>query len=93
MKIRPFRIPKSVVFPGLVVHVRVLSRDSVELEGDDGTWRYDAPNGPGPSATVYIASSLTLPERRYTLIHELGHVWWDYLHMALKFHGDIIKVC
>ena len=94
MKLRPFRIPKHVVMPGLVIHVKVCSRASKELEGDDGAWAYDGPDGGSPpSATMYIAAELTLPEQRYTLIHELGHVWWDYLHMALKYHSDIVKVC
>ena len=93
MKIRPFRIPQSIPLPGLLIRVKVLPRGSPELGGDDGTWIYNRPYDSPPSATIYIASQLTLPEKRYTLVHELGHVWWDYLHMALKFHGDLFKVC
>lgn len=92
MKLRPFRIPKNIVLPGVVVHVQVFPRESPQLEGDGGSWSYDEPNGAGPSASIYIAQDLSLPVQRYTLIHELGHVTWDYMHMALKYFPNIVVV-
>ena len=93
MKIRPFRIPKSIVLPGMVVRVVQLPRESVELGGDGGGWAYDVPDGTGPAATIYIDRALALDKKRYTLVHELQHVMVDYLHMALKYHPEVLTIC
>ena len=77
----------------MVVRIMVIPRASEELGGDGGGWAYDAPGGPGPSATIYLASDMTLAMKRYTLMHELQHVMVDYLHMALKYHPELVEVC
>jgi hypothetical protein len=90
VKIRPFRIPKYVTFPGLVVRVARAPRASDVLNGDDSSWIY---NEPSNAATVYIADDIKeLAKQRYCLIHELGHVWWDYSHIAIAHYPDLVKV-
>lgn len=91
MTIKPFRIPKHVVLPGIVVRVARAPRVGPVLNGDDSAWLY---HEPAAAATIYIADDLKeVAKQRYALIHELGHVWWDYFHVALQNHPDIIKVC
>jgi len=36
---------------------------------------------------------MTLAMKRYALMHELQHVMVDYLHMALKYHPELVEVC
>ena len=88
MKVRPFRIPKSIVLPGLVVTVREDEATGPVLEGADGDWRYDEPDG---AATITINRALPLERKRYILIHELQHVLVDYLHDVLDNHADKVK--
>lgn len=105
MKVRPFRIPKSIPWPGLLIRVEEVTRDEPRLPheccgsdcvtkgtlgaGDDGEWEY----GEG-KAVIRIYKGLTLPEKRYTLMHELGHAHVDYLHWVLGHHqkDQLIKV-
>lgn len=87
MRVRPFRIPKQVVLPGLVVQVRLWMRHTPELEGDAAAWQYD---GDG-KAIIYIVADLPIEVQRYLVIHELGHVMWDYMHVALISHPDVIQ--
>jgi hypothetical protein len=88
VKVRPFRIPKSIVLPGLVVSVREGKRDAHPLEGADGDWRYDEPDG---TATITLNRALPIERKRYILIHELQHVLVDYLHDVLDNHTDKVK--
>lgn len=87
MKVRPFRIPKSIVLPGLVVSVSEVHPGAVELEGADGAWRYDE----GGAPRVFINTQMPLTRKRYILLHELHHVIVDYLHMAMQEHPDKVK--
>jgi Zn-dependent peptidase ImmA (M78 family) len=89
VRLYPFKIPKQVVLPGLVVQVRVVEPGSIDEDGDvcaskSGDFGYD-PNT--KKATIRLASDLTKEEARYTLIHELQHVMTDYLHVALSTKG------
>jgi len=90
MKIKPFRIRTAIVLPGLVVQVRFSPRDSKDLEGDNGAWEYDPDTG---KAVIYIADDIKkLAKQRYALIHELDHLWTDYIHVALTYHPDLFEL-
>ena len=86
MKVKPFRIPKAIVLPGLVVSVAEVDTASPELEGADGTWDYvdGVPR-------VWINKGMPLPRKRYILLHELHHVIVDYLHDAIQNHPETIQ--
>lgn len=93
MKIVPFRIPKQIVLPGLVVHVVLAPRDSPELEGDKGAWQYETEAGRG---MIYLAQELPVEEQRYVLLHELQHAMVDYLGEAIypgRPHAKYFRVC
>lgn len=94
MRIRPFRIPKQVVLPGLIVQVKVvvpgeMDEDGDVLESKGGDFGYDPDT---KKAVIRLASDLTLPEARYTLVHELQHVMTDYLHVGIKRYPEWFKV-
>lgn len=78
MKVRPFRLRKSYVLPGVVIHVAVKKRE--DMEGDMGWWDYDEETSSG---RIAIAADLTTRERRYVLLHELQHALVDILDVAL----------
>lgn len=78
MFVKPFRIPKQVVLPGLVVQVRKVPRKEIE---SDGCWVYDPKEN---EAVIMIASDLSHPVQRYTLLHELQHVCVDLLDQAIE---------
>ena len=86
VKVKPFRIPKAIVLPGIVVRVLEVPSESPELEGADGAWEY-VDGGP----TVWINTSMVLPRKRYLLLHELHHVIVDYLHSAMQDHPELVK--
>jgi hypothetical protein len=89
VKLKPFRIPKTIVIPGLVIRVKHVPRSGPELEGDDGAWAYDVGTG---EATIYIASDLTkMARQRYVLMHEMDHMWTDYIHVALSYYRDLFE--
>lgn len=78
MFIKPFRIPKQIVLPGLVVQVRKVPRKEIEA---DGCWVYDPKTR---EAVVLIARDLGDAVQRYTLLHELQHVCVDLLDQAIE---------
>mgnify|MGYP001604286677 FL=1 len=87
MKVKPFRIPKAIVLPGLVVQVSEVPPDGPELEGSmDGAWEYldGAPR-------IWLNREMPLTRKRYMLLHELHHVIVDYLHTAMQEHPDKVK--
>ena len=86
MKVRPFRIPKQIVLPGIVVTVIEDSASSPALEGADGAWTYieGAPR-------ITLNSQMALTRKRYILLHELHHVIVDYLHTAMQDHPHKVK--
>lgn len=89
MRLYPFKVPKQVVLPGLVVQVRVVPPGNVDEDGDvcaskSGDFGYDPDT---KKAVIRIAADLTKEEARYVLIHELQHVMTDYLHVALITPG------
>jgi hypothetical protein len=89
VRLYPFKIPKQVVLPGLVVQVRTVKPGEVDEDGDEcpsksGDFDYDPKT---KKAVIRLADDLTLEEARYTLIHELQHVMTDYLHVALITPG------
>lgn len=89
MRLYPFKVPKQIVLPGLVVQVKVVPPGSVDEDGDvcpskSGDFGYD-PNT--KKAVIRLADDLTVEEARYTLLHELQHVMTDYLHVALITPG------
>lgn len=87
MKVKPFRIPQSIVLPGVVVSVREVPGDGPELEGSmDGAWEY-VDGGP----RIWLNRGMPLPRKRYMLLHELHHVIVDYMHEALQDHPDKVK--
>jgi len=85
VKIRQFRIPKSIVLPGLVVTVKEVS--NADADGDCGWWSYDEEN----DATIYINNSYSMPVRRYTLYHELQHVMTDLIDQGIERFPQIIQ--
>lgn len=99
MKVKLFRIPKLIPLPGLLVTVRQLPRDHPALakapacrhcgrgaeDGADATWEYD-----DDSAVINICKTLSIRRKRYLVIHELGHVLWDYLHDVRDNHPHVI---
>lgn len=85
MKIRPFRIPKSVVLPGLVVAVKEVT--DKDADGDCGWWEYDEEG----TAVVYVNKSYSMPVRRYTLYHELQHVMTDLIDQGIERFPEIIQ--
>ena len=94
MRVLPFKIPKQIVLPGLIVQVHVVPPGHQDDEGDTllskySDWDYDPIR---QRAVVRIASDLTLPGQRYALIHELQHILVDYLHCALKYHPEKVMV-
>jgi len=94
VRVKPFRIPRQIVMPGIVIHVHVLHPGHVDDEGDElpsrqADFHYDPFTG---ACRIRIASDLTLPEQRYALLHELQHFMTDYLHVAIKYHADLVKV-
>jgi Zn-dependent peptidase ImmA (M78 family) len=89
VRLYPFRIPKQVVLPGLIVQVRVVPPGEVDQDGDGcpskgGDFFYDPETR---RALIRIANDATKEEARYILIHELQHVMTDYLHVALSTPG------
>lgn len=89
MKIRPFRIPKSIPLPGVLIRVDREARDSRSLEGDDASWLYDNPDG---AARIVLASDIRDVARlRFLLYHELAHVVNDMTLVALKDYPDLFK--
>jgi hypothetical protein len=89
MKIRPFRIPKAIPLPGVVIRVARAPRKDRKLEGDDASWAYDSPDG---AATVYLAADIKSVARlRYLLYHELGHVINDMALVALRDYPDLFQ--
>lgn len=87
MNVKPFRIPQSIVLPGLVVGVSEVPPSDEHLDGADGSWHYDEVGAP----RVFINSQMALTRKRYILLHELHHVIVDYLHMAMQQHPDKVK--
>ena len=85
MKIVPFRIPKQVVLPGLVVQVR--TAPTKEIEGNTGLWLYNEDG----TALILLNASKSLAVQRYTLLHELQHVMTDYVDQALERYGRFIR--
>lgn len=85
MKIRPFRIPKHIVIPGLLVSVRQVQKDDPALDGGDATWDYD-----DNKALINICKTLPLRRKRYLLWHELGHVLWDLMHDVRDNHKHVV---
>ncbi len=93
MKVKPFRIPKQVVLPGLLVSVRQVSADHTSLNNGDGTfsdatWEYG--EGPGGKAVINVRKTASLPRRRYLVWHELGHVLWDLMHDVRDNHKNVV---
>jgi Zn-dependent peptidase ImmA (M78 family) len=84
MKVRPFRIPKAIVLPGLVVAIREDDAASPILEGADGDWRYDE-----RQAVITLDRALPIARKRYILLHELQHVLTDYMHDVLDNFSDV----
>ena len=67
-----WRIPKTVVLPGVRVQVRVVTEaDRGVLQECDGLaiYSYDQ-----QTCVILIDGRLPLPVQRYTLLHELEHV-------------------
>lgn len=99
MKVKLFRIPKQIVLPGLLVTVRQLPPDnpalgrtpacracgSQESDGADATWEYDE-----TTAVININRKCSIRRKRYLVIHELGHVMWDYLHDVRDNHQHVV---
>lgn len=89
MKIRPFRIPKWIPLPGVVVRVVQAERGGPELAGDDAGWVYDSPDG---AATIFLAKDIRSAARlRYLLYHELLHVLNDMMLVALRDYPDLFQ--
>lgn len=78
MKIRPFRLRRLYILPGVLVYVRVIPRE--DMDGDSGRWEYDDTTSAG---VISIARDLSLTERRYVLLHELQHAFVDILDLAI----------
>lgn len=94
MKVRPFRIPKHIVMPGVVIQVDVVAPSKPDLSGDtlrssSGDFEYDPRTG---RCRIRINSTLPLPRQRVTLIHELQHFMTDYLHVALTYHRKDFQI-
>lgn len=87
MRIVPFRIPKQVVLPGLVVQVRQVT--ARELPDSDGDWQCDMETG---EALIRLRRHLSLTHKRYILLHELQHVLTDYTDAALTSHSQHFRV-
>lgn len=90
MRVVPFRIPKQVVLPGLVVRVRLTEPGTPDEFGSvlgesQADWE-------DRTAVIRIDRTLPIEEQRYSLLHELHHVIVDYLHCAMKFHPKIVRV-
>jgi Zn-dependent peptidase ImmA (M78 family) len=100
VRIKPFRIPKAIVLPGLAIQVEMVPRKTLrdakpcdhcgrevaEDEGNDADWQYDG-NG---LARIRISSRAPITRKRYLVLHELQHVMTDYLHMAIQNHPNLI---
>lgn len=86
MRVKPFRIPETIVLPGLLVYVRQVPASDPELQGADATWDYDDTN-----AVIRLRKSLAIKRKRYLLLHELFHVIADYMHDVGDNHQHIIK--
>lgn len=87
VKVRPFRIPRNIVLPGLVVGVTEAVSDDACLDGADGAWRYGLDGSP----RIFINQGMKLTRKRYILLHELHHVIVDYLHMCMQDHPNLVK--
>lgn len=85
MKVKPFRIPKQIVIPGLLVTVKQLAADHEDLEGADATWDYDESH-----AVINLRRSASLRRKRYLVYHELGHVLWDLMHDVRDNHKHVV---
>lgn len=86
MKVKPFRIPKVIVIPGLLVVVNQRPRNHPDLGQDvDATWDYDT-----DKAVITICRSVSLRRKRYLIWHELGHVIWDLLHDVRDNHKKVV---
>lgn len=99
MKVKLFRIPKQIVLPGLLVTVRQLPSDhpslgktpackacgSLEGAAADATWEYDE-----TTAVINLNARASIRRKRYLVIHELGHVMWDYLHDVRDNHKHVV---
>lgn len=92
MKIRPFRIPKQVVIPGLVVRVQEVPASSEELDGAKATWDYDKDG----RAVITVRQDLSIEKKRYLILHEMQHLVIDYLAMAIDpdmEHSAYFRIC
>lgn len=85
MKVKPFRIPRQIVIPGLLVTVRQLPADHKDLDGADATWDYD-----DDRAVINVCRSLPIRRKRYLVWHELGHVILDLLHDVRDNHKNVV---
>jgi len=94
MKVRPFRIPKQIVVPGVVIHVIVVPPSHKDVDDGNvlnasGDFDYNPQTG---KCLIRINSTLSRAEQRYTLLHELQHFMVDYLHVALHHNPRWFKV-
>lgn len=85
MKVKPFRIPRVIVIPGLLVTVRQLPAAHPALDGADATWEYD-----DEKAVINIRRAASVRRKRYLVYHELGHVLWDLLHDVRDNHKQVV---
>jgi hypothetical protein len=93
VKVKPFRIPKQIVLPGLLVTVRQVAANDPALGVGDGifgdaTWDYE--EGDGGKAVISIRKSAPLRRKRYLVWHELGHVLWDLMHDVRDNHKHVV---
>ena len=75
-------LPASVRLPfGYTILIKAVAPRTLKrlAQGDEvfGLW---VNNG---GRLIYVDKSLTEPEQRYILTHELGHGWLDWQHWAL----------
>lgn len=94
MRVRPFRIPRHIVLPGVVVQVKLVGprepdEDGCELGRGTGDFDYDPRTG---KCVIRIKRTISIARQRLTLIHELQHLMTDYVHVALTYNRRWFKV-
>ena len=83
MKLSKFRIPKSIPFLGTRIAVRQLPASEMTA---DASWEYDAEG----AAVIFIRKDLGIRRKRYLILHEMGHVILDLLHVGLDDNPDVM---
>jgi hypothetical protein len=88
VRITRFKIPTTIVLPGVLVRVHVVSPVHEELQGNTAAWEYSDDG----IANIYLNKKLSLKVQRFALLHELQHVMVDYLDQAIENHPHIFAL-